>query len=463
MTDHRHDIEKYLKGELTSEERHALERKALFDPFLADALSGAEQLNVQDFSVDVAELQKKIASKKTVSAWMWTARIAAGIVLLAVSTFIVWNLIQPQPEQELALEKEKTSMAPVTTDSVTATDEFSQSPAETEPSSGATSQHQVAARGEVQKNTKQKLPVTAARPAEQTAKPEALADVAVAETKAEEKKAAEIKVTEPVAEVLPSPASSAFAKDDELQKLRATDDAKKKVARSEAAKKEAADKDMSLESKSLASGFASTSKVIKGKVTSTEDGTPIPGVNVLIKGTTIGSVTDELGNYEVLIENPKTVLVFSFIGYQTTEVDLNDRSELDVQMGLDATQLSEVVVVGYGHDFDNERNSEPISNLSLAHPEIGHRAFKQYLEKSVHYPEEAIKNEIEGRVTIQFTIQPNGSLSDFNVLRGIGGGCDEELIRLIKEGPKWAPTLKDDIAVPGKAKVRMKFQLPKKK
>ena len=97
----------------------------------------------------------------------------------------------------------------------------------------------------------------------------------------------------------------------------------------------------------------------------------------------------------------------------------------------------------------------------MAHPENGNRAFKQYLEKSIRYPEQAKAKAVEGRVTVEFTIQPNGSLTDFTVIRGIGSGCDEELIRLIKEGPRWIPTKKDNIPVQDKAKVRLKFELPK--
>src|SRR5688572_21364906 len=107
MTDYRHDIEKYLKGELTPAERNALERKALHDPFLADALEGAEQIPATDFVKDVAALNEKIAAKKTISVWMWSARIAAGLVILLVSSYIVWTIVSPEPAQELAFEKSK--------------------------------------------------------------------------------------------------------------------------------------------------------------------------------------------------------------------------------------------------------------------------------------------------------------------------------------------------------------------
>src|SRR5687767_7487477 len=103
MTDYGHDIEKYLNGELTPAERHALEKKALNDPFLADALEGAEQIKSADFAKDVAQLNERIVGKKTISVWMWTARIAAGLAFILVSTFILWSVMETEPSQDLAM------------------------------------------------------------------------------------------------------------------------------------------------------------------------------------------------------------------------------------------------------------------------------------------------------------------------------------------------------------------------
>ncbi|GAB3196579.1 hypothetical protein ABID22_002868 [Pontibacter aydingkolensis] len=86
---------------------------------------------------------------------------------------------------------------------------------------------------------------------------------------------------------------------------------------------------------------------VKGTVISAEDGMPIPGVNVVVKGTTIGTVTDVNGNYSLTLPNNATTLVFSFIGMVTQEMPIT-RPELRVSMRTDVTQLSEVVVTGYG-------------------------------------------------------------------------------------------------------------------
>lgn len=90
-------------------------------------------------------------------------------------------------------------------------------------------------------------------------------------------------------------------------------------------------------------------RVVSGKVTSLEDGSALPGVNVVIKGTVTGTVTDADGNYKLSIPSTgNTSLVFSFIGLTTTAIDVGERSIVDVSLSLDITQLSEVVVVGYG-------------------------------------------------------------------------------------------------------------------
>lgn len=88
-------------------------------------------------------------------------------------------------------------------------------------------------------------------------------------------------------------------------------------------------------------------RVISGKVTSAEDGTGLPGVNVVLKGTNNGTVTDADGNYKLSISGSGT-LVFSFIGLQSREVTINEKSIIDASMGVDITQLQEVIVTALG-------------------------------------------------------------------------------------------------------------------
>ena len=84
-------------------------------------------------------------------------------------------------------------------------------------------------------------------------------------------------------------------------------------------------------------------------MTDAESGQPIPGVNVLLKGTTQGTVTDIEGNYRLAaVPDAVTTLVFSYVGYLTQEAPINNRSAIDVALSADLESLNEVVVIGYG-------------------------------------------------------------------------------------------------------------------
>ncbi|SHE77560.1 TonB-linked outer membrane protein, SusC/RagA family [Fodinibius roseus] len=88
--------------------------------------------------------------------------------------------------------------------------------------------------------------------------------------------------------------------------------------------------------------------LVRGTVTAAEDAGSLPGVNVMVKGTTIGASTDSKGRFEVYAPSIRDTLVFSFIGYQTREVAINGRSVLDVALRSRAISGEEVVVIGYG-------------------------------------------------------------------------------------------------------------------
>ncbi len=95
---------------------------------------------------------------------------------------------------------------------------------------------------------------------------------------------------------------------------------------------------------------------ISGKITSSDDGSAIPGVNILEKGTSNGTVTDADGNYTINVAS-NAVLIFSFVGYSSQEVTVGSQTNLDVKLQSDVTSLSEVVVVGYGTQQKKEITS----------------------------------------------------------------------------------------------------------
>ena len=89
-------------------------------------------------------------------------------------------------------------------------------------------------------------------------------------------------------------------------------------------------------------------RTVTGRVTSADDNSGLPGVNVMIQGTTSGTVTDLDGNFRLEVPGDAAVLVFSSVGYITETVAVGNRSVIDLVLTPDITQLSEIVVIGYG-------------------------------------------------------------------------------------------------------------------
>ncbi|MEJ6980608.1 TonB-dependent receptor [Pedobacter sp. P351] len=90
-----------------------------------------------------------------------------------------------------------------------------------------------------------------------------------------------------------------------------------------------------------------TDKTVNGTVRD-DSGQTLPGVNIIIKGTSKGTVTDIQGRYAIKVNNTEGTLVFSFIGYATSEVKISNRTTIDVTMKDSQNSLNEVVIIGYG-------------------------------------------------------------------------------------------------------------------
>lgn len=126
----------------------------------------------------------------------------------------------------------------------------------------------------------------------------------------------------------------------------------------------------------FASIFVQAQKTVSGKIIGLEDDSPLIGVNVILKGTSTGTLTDVDGTYSVEVPGEESVLIFSYLGMVSQEIVVGDRTEIDVVMENDAQTLSEVVITGYGGQkkvnlsgaVDNvgtkQLESRPISNLA---------------------------------------------------------------------------------------------------
>ncbi len=96
-------------------------------------------------------------------------------------------------------------------------------------------------------------------------------------------------------------------------------------------------------------GIANAQNItITGKVTAASTEEPLPGVNIVIKGTTEGSITDLDGNYSITVPDENAILVFSFVGYVTEEIPVGNQTEINLSLIDDIMSLDELVVIGYG-------------------------------------------------------------------------------------------------------------------
>src|SRR5690554_349235 len=96
------------------------------------------------------------------------------------------------------------------------------------------------------------------------------------------------------------------------------------------------------------SALVAQTRTITGTVTGSDDGQPIPGASVFVKGTTMGTITQIDGDYTINVPQDAEVLVFSFVGMQTQEQEIAGRSVINVSLGSDAIQMDEVVVTALG-------------------------------------------------------------------------------------------------------------------
>ncbi|QHT66461.1 SusC/RagA family TonB-linked outer membrane protein [Rhodocytophaga rosea] len=144
-------------------------------------------------------------------------------------------------------------------------------------------------------------------------------------------------------------------------------------------------------------------KSISGTVTSVEDGSPLPGVNVLLKGTTNGTTTDIDGKYTINAVGEGT-LVFSYIGFTTQEIPVSNRSTIDVKLAGDDIQLTEVVVTAAGIERDKKALGYSVSTLDA----------NKIAQKSEPDPIRALTGKVAG-VNIQGSGGAAGGATNINI------------------------------------------------
>ncbi len=319
MRNYDDDIEKYLKEQLSPAERHALEMEALHDPFLAEALEGAELINATDFESDLKAIKRNLQGSPG-SKYLWPLGIAASIALLVVLSYFLF-LQNPLINEPIALSTEE--------------------------------------------------------------KP---AQFPIAEVPDQEK------------DLTQSSGEEEQVKGHEEQKPRARE-------QSQTQKIEVENID--------ALDNAGTAATVKPSIA--DESTAL-----------IAEVPPGEDDFEESNERP--VAGEAIRSEITTEKASKGAAKKSVTPS--PAILSADQTVAEEREFSRSRDMP--SQLSKDE-------YDEYLKANVQYPTSARANRIEGEVTVSFVVKSDSTFGDFKVIKGIGFGCDEELIRLIKEGPAWIP------------------------
>ena len=143
---------------------------------------------------------------------------------------------------------------------------------------------------------------------------------------------------------------------------------------------------------------------------------------------------------------------------QTTQLEIvqDDVEVDDIEINAEVEQNEVIEEYVAPEVVDEEVVEQEIFKIVEEMPSFpgGEAKLMEYVSKNIKYPQIARETGIQGRVFVNFVVEPDGSVSNVTVLRGIGGGCDEEAMRVVKNMPKWKPGKQR-----GKA-VRVQYMLP---
>ena len=416
------EIRSYVLGQMNRDEMHAIEKAALEDPFLEDAIEGmrealqnhGEPAVMAPLATLKTALEEKTRTPKVVPLFQqsWFRIAAAAIVLVIAGTWMYNVSTQKQGSQSIAVQP-------------TAPDQLSQTDG-----------------GTISANLKDSLGVSATienkidpkdlKPAEPVYPAVVIKESAKALNNREYRNDLEKRSADTLSIIAKTKANTeeSIVKNDDVTK--AEELSKPPVAVS-ANKEEAGDK---------VSAFSNT--VFKGQVVDPANN-PLSNVVITPLNSKQSFLTDQNGFFQIPVSEPQITVTVSSVGFNSRNFQLNNQSLLN-QLSLEpvTNKLSEVVVTQPKKDRANAFKRTPTVSVQAASPEGGWVEFEKYVEAN-----NKLKGSRQGQVVVSFAINRKNELSDFRIEQSAHPDLDAEAIRLIKEGPAWKlnGTKKDRVMV----------------
>ena len=392
------DFIRYRRNEMSDKERNAFERELQKDPFAMEASEGFEELLPGTAKEDLSLLANRLKQMTSGKNRMIYYRIAASVaMLMIISTIFIVVDRNRSPEQ---LSKSLTPAPPIEMPESLPVDKPAENKKEIPElvTPSVTREERLATAKAGNKKVQQEIETK-----NEKVTAENVDAVAVAETK---------DYDDILAEVKPPARKSALAK-----------------SRSE------------------------IDQIIRGKVISSEDSKPIPGVTITIKGTSKGTITDSAGNFTIsLVEAAGKTLVADFIGMQSREFMTEGDTNMEIRLEPSISALGEIVVVGYGakKTGDEEQFTPPM-------PVSGKAAFNRYIDENIVTPG-MLKDGERVVVVISFLVRTNGAVDSIKIVKSPGQTFSDEAIRLLKEGPQWKPAIENGKEIEDEVRIRIVFR-----
>ena len=422
--------DKYLKGELDAKDMHRLERQALDDPFLMDALEGYEnagsgqQAQLNELA---GRLQQRIGKQeKRIIPWRLLA--AAASILLACTLGWLWF----SKDQSAKTSSVADLVKPVNkSDTIAA-----QAPVLEK------TEEKAIPRAAPQLAEAKKYTASAAVPVisqSDITVPDQLATAPVHDTAVDDTTPLnEMVVMSYSARKKKEVISSMVSKPAELKKTQLNSNGQLLTAKVDGVTTNSNTNSGYANSKitqGTAAGYlldkVNADNTIKGMVLARDDHSPIPGASVYIKGTNTGVLTDAAGKFTINADSGKTNLVVKYIGYNTAEVSTGNKDSLKtIALEPANNSLSEVVVtsaLGLG-----KNSAEAPASIIGAHPKEGWHSFKKYLTRNATSPDGQT-----GTVKLSFMVNEVGKVSEIKFIKHLSAACDKKAADLLKNGPSW--------------------------
>jgi len=409
-------VRKYLNGELNARAMHELERRALDDPFLADALEGFEHASA-DQQANLAELTNRLHQRtekkvRKIIPWIPLSAAASIIVVLGAGIWFISNRnSQRDAKHELVrdviTEKKETHVAP---NSTIAADTLK---VQNDKAIAQTQAPKIKDAREIKVNPK--TIDQADKQVELKETPPAVSDLSVA------KADAPVTVSQsPNADIASSGYEYKYLSP-KKDSLGANDILVGDISKKKAGKPKGLSTTQTL-LKSRADGLivnTNDNNTITGTVVG-DGGLPLTGATVKVQGRNFGVVTDANGKF-TLQDVPKgQTLSVNYIGYSGKKVKA-DQDSMRISLEPTGSSLAEVVVT-----------KETETAAQEAHPHDGWKSFNDYLDKNAQSPDGKT-----GKVKVSFVVSSNGTLSQFKVVKSLSDDADKKAISLIGAGPTW--------------------------